>query len=160
MKHLLFILFGSILIFSGSVSAQNSDLLGPTTEQEIREQHRIFDIYTKRYQPEEAAVQYLSSVQDSVTIYVLFGTWCHDSKREIPALFKTLELADNENIRVEYTAMSRQKTDPTNAYERWDLKYTPTMIVVRNGKEVGRFVEESESNLESELVQILRSGEK
>lgn len=160
MKPFLFLLSGMFILFSSPIEAQAPDLVGPTTEQEIREVHRIFDIYTKRYQPDEAAVEYLSAIEDSVTIYVLFGIWCHDSKREIPALFKTLEVANNPNIEVEYTAVSRQKTDPTNAYERWELKYTPTMVIFRYGEEIGRFIEESKTNLESELAQILRSGEK
>ena len=160
MLRFLLPVFCVLFVLHGSVHAQNDDLVGPTTQQEVRQQHRIFDIYSNRYDPDSAAVAYLASVQDTVTIHVLFGTWCHDSKREIPALFKTLELADNPHLILNMTAVSRTKTDPTNAYERWQLEYTPTLVITRNGKEIGRIVEESSHSIEHDLADILQKGHK
>ena len=103
------------------------------------------------------AIEYLSSIKDSVQIYALFGTWCHDSKKQIPAFMKTLELADNPIIDVKYIAVTKQKTDPENLSQRWDLKYTPTFIIYRQNKEYGRIIEEPEISLEEDLVRILKS---
>ncbi len=139
-------------------NSQTPDMIGPTTAEEIREQHGIFDIYTKRYSPDLDAVKYLSEIQDSVTIHVLFGTWCHDSKKQIPAFIKTLEEANNPKIKVEYTAVSRKKAEPKDLVERWNLKLTPTFIIVRRNKEYGRIIEEPITSIEGDLVSILKSG--
>ncbi len=141
-----------------SSTAQTPDIIGETTAEEVRDQHRIFDIYTKRYSPNEEAVKYLSEIQDSVTIHVLFGTWCHDSKKQIPAFMKTLEEANNPKINVEYIAVSRKKVEPSDIVERWNLKLTPTFIIVRRNKEFGRIIEEPITSLEEDLVTILKSG--
>ncbi|GAB5410756.1 MAG: hypothetical protein BalsKO_31210 [Balneolaceae bacterium] len=137
--------------------AQNSDLIGKTTAEDVRQQHRVFDIYTKRYAPNSESLTYLSEIQDSVHIFVLFGTWCHDSKKQIPAFMKTIELANNSNISVEYTAVSRKKKEPKEIVERWNLKLTPTFIIYREGREFGRIVEEPTQSMEQDLVSILKS---
>lgn len=155
------VLFFSVFIFMMGSSlksyAQTPDLVGKTSAKEVREQHRIFDIYTKRYEPNSESLEYLSEIQDSVSIYVIFGTWCHDSKKQIPAFMKTMELADNSNIEVEYFAVSRKKKEPKDIIERWDLKLTPTFIIYKNGTEYGRIVEEPRLSLEQDLVLILKS---
>lgn len=148
----------ALLFVSTSVFAQNDDIVGITTEEEIRSEHRVFDIYTERYTPNPESVAFLNQIQDSVKIYVLFGTWCHDSKKQIPAFMKTLEEANNPLIDVEYIAVTRKKTDPGNFYKRWDLKLTPTFVIYQAEKELGRIIEEPTKRLEEDLVEILAVG--
>ena len=138
--------------------AQGPDIIGKTTAEEIRSEQRIFDIYTKRYQPDSVSVQYIAEIQDSVLILVMFGTWCHDSKRHLPEFLKIMELADNPNIGVEFYGMDRQKKDPEGVSERLGLKHTPTFIIYRAGHEIGRIVEEPTLTFEKELVQIFKTG--
>lgn len=151
-------LFSIIGISCSDTVAQNSDIVGSTTPAEVREQHPVFDIYTKRYEPDMASIEYLSAIEDSVQIYVLFGTWCHDSKKQIPAFMKIMELTNNPAIMVQYTAVTRKKTDPEQISEYWGLKYTPTFIIYREGKEFGRIIEEPRVSVEEDLVSILESG--
>lgn len=153
----IFSLFFFSMVSSPLCFAQNSDIIGKTTPEEIREQHKVFDIYTKRYSPNAESVKYLSQIEDSVHIFVLFGTWCHDSKKQIPAFMKTIELADNSTISIEYIAVSRKKKEPKGMIERWDLKLTPTFIIYRKGIEYGRIVEEPIQSMEQDLVSILNS---
>ncbi len=155
MKYFLLTVFCFISV---TVFAQNNDIVGPTSEEEIRSEHRVFDIYTERYTPDPESVRFLSQIQDSVKIYVLFGTWCHDSKKQIPAFMKTLEEANNPLIDVDYIAVTRKKTDPDNFYKRWDLKLTPTFVIYRAEKELGRIIEEPTKRLEEDLVEILAVG--
>lgn len=154
---LVFSLFWMMFRLSSSISAQSTDIIGPTTAEQVREEHRVFDIYMKRYTPDTVAVKYLSEIQDSVTIHVLFGTWCHDSKKQIPAFMKTIEEANNPKINVEYIAVSRKKAEPKELVERWDLKLTPTFIIVRRNKEFGRIIEKPITSLEEDLVRILKA---
>jgi thiol-disulfide isomerase/thioredoxin len=88
----------------------------------------------------------------------LFGTWCHDSKREVPAFIKTIELANNSNFSVEYIGVNREKTDGKEFSKLYNLQYTPTFIIFKGSYEVGRIVEEVIKSIEIELVEILKSG--
>jgi thiol-disulfide isomerase/thioredoxin len=149
----VFILFPLLM-----VHAQGREILGRTSADQIRAEHRIFDIYTNRYQPDSIAIDYLRQFEDSVRIKVFFGTWCHDSKREIPAFFKTLEGANNPKFIVEFIGVSRAKTDPDSLYIGLNLSYTPTFIIYHANKEIGRIIEEPASSIEEDLVEILKAG--
>lgn len=158
MLRILFIASLTFLVFTIDTDAQSTDILGTTTSTEIRENHRVFDIYVGRYQPDSTAVAYLNNFDHKIDVKILFGTWCHDSKREIPAFMKTFELVENENIQVEFIGVSRGKTDPDGRAEAYNLQYTPTFIIFSADIEVGRIVEESTESIEQDLVQILKSG--
>lgn len=145
-------------LFTEYANAQNSDIVGVTSLEEIRSTNRIFDIYIDRYEPDSMALAYLSNYDDPVNIKILFGTWCHDSKREVPAFIKTIELANNSNFIVEYIGVNREKSDSQGFSELYNLQYTPTFIIFKNSYEVGRIVEETVKGIEIDLVEILKSG--
>ena len=147
-----------IFLFTEHINAQNSDIVGVTSPEEIRSTHRIFDIYIDRYEPDSTALVYLSNYDEPIDFKILFGTWCHDSKREVPAFIKTIELANNSNFSVEYIGVNREKTDGKEFSKLYNLQYTPTFIIFKSSYEVGRIVEEVIKPIEIELVEILKSG--
>lgn len=148
----LFFLLAFVLWFP--VQAQNDYLSGPVTEQQIREV-KIFDLYTKRYKPDPKIITQLNSVQDTILIDVFMGMWCHDSKREIPAFFKIMESIENPLISAKYTALEYKRKGPKEIIKTNDIKRTPTFIIYKNGKEVGRIIEEVEVSIESDLYEII-----
>lgn len=148
----LFFLLSVVLNFPAH--AQNEYLSGPVTEQQIREV-KIFDLYTKRYKPDPKIITQLNSVQDTILIDVFMGMWCHDSKREIPAFFKIMESIENPLISAKYTALEYKRKGPKEIIKTNDIKRTPTFIIYKNGKEVGRIIEEVEVSMESDLYEII-----
>lgn len=144
-----------MLIFLADVSVAQNELSGFVTEAQIRE-IRIFDLYTKRYKPNMEAIAQLNTVQDSVLVDVFLGTWCHDSKREIPAFFKVMEEIDNPNINARYTALEYRRRGPMDVINKNNIKRTPTFIVYKNGKEIGRIIEEVQKSVEEDLLNIVK----
>lgn len=151
-------LFLILFISPITVFGQTDHIVGETSAEQIREEHPLFDVYTKRYQPDSTAIKYLSEVTDSVRVFAMFGTWCHDSKRHLPELMKTLEVANNPFIDIEYFAVTKQKNDPEGTAKKLNLKLTPTFIIYYRENEIGRIVEEPVLKLEEDLVKILKSG--
>ncbi|MEP1305613.1 MAG: hypothetical protein ABJM22_06970, partial [Balneola sp.] len=100
----IYSLFIFLVFVITPLQAQDEYLSGPVTEAQIREV-KIFDLYTKRYDPDQDIIKKLNQVQDSILVDVFMGTWCHDSKREIPAFFKIMEVIDNPLISANYTAL-------------------------------------------------------
>lgn len=147
------------LLSTESTIAQPNNEKGVITAQELKSKHKIFDIYTQRYQPDSASVAFLSHFNHIVDIKILFGTWCHDSKREVPAFIKTMEQANNPKFRIQYIPVNDDKMDPNGFYERYNLQYTPTFIILKDGNEIGRVVESPIESIEQDLVQILNSGD-
>ncbi|MFY0697439.1 MAG: thioredoxin family protein [Balneola sp.] len=148
----LFFLLSVLLWFPAQ--AQNDYLSGPITEQQIREV-KIFDLYTERYKPDPEIIAKLNTIQDSVLVDVFMGMWCHDSKREIPAFFKIMESIDNPLITANYTALEYRRRGPKDIIKENNIKRTPTFIIYKNGKEVGRIIEEVEVSMESDLYKII-----
>ena len=74
-------------------------------------------------------------------VIVLFGTWCHDSEREVPRLLKLLDQSEVDLQSLTLFAVDRNKTDPDGFAARLELQYTPTIIVSEDGREIARIVE-------------------
>lgn len=139
------------------VSGQQPDIVGITNEAYIRSTHRIFDVYAKRYKPDSLAIESLKEVKDSIHIVTVFGTWCKDSKKYVPELFKILEEVGNNLFTTEFIGVDAHKKDPTNSYKIFDIEQNPTFIIFKNRQEVGRILEKPMSTFEKDLVGIINS---
>lgn len=111
------------------------------------------------YQPAPEALETIKgniSEVDEIVIYM--GTWCPDSKREVPKFFRILDLANYNLDKVKMVAVDRSKTAPDNSQEKYDIFRVPTFIFFKNGEEIGRFVENPRETLEKDVAKIV-SGE-
>jgi hypothetical protein len=89
------------------------------------------------------AAERLASVPPGAEVDVFLGTWCGDSRREIARLFRALERAETAGplpFTIRFVAVDRAKTAP-GLTEGVGLRYVPTIVVRRDGAEVGRIVE-------------------
>ncbi len=85
---------------------------------------------------------------DGISIKVLFGTWCHDSQREIPKLLRLLEDINMQPDTMSLIGLNYQKNEPQNRGVILQIKKTPTIIFYRQGKEIGRIEESPKLNIE------------
>jgi hypothetical protein len=108
----------------------------------------------EKYQPsldEIAAVKSLSGK----SIVVLFGTWCHDSEREVPRLLKLLDLSGVELQSLSLHGVNYNKQEPTNLHRQYDLRYSPTIILLQGENELGRVVEKPIVSLGEDLASFV-----
>ena len=91
------------------------------------------------------------------------GTWCGDSKREVPRLLKILDYC---NVRPEQikiimvsNADSMYKQSPTHEDRGLNITRVPTLIVYEGTTEMNRFVEYPVESLEKDLVKIMSRRE-
>lgn len=111
---------------------------------------------------DEQAAEALTSVPPGAEVTVFLGTWCSDSRREVPRLWRALDqVGDMVPFEITYVAVDREKTEPADLLTGQEIEYVPTFIVRRDGHEVGRVVEEAPDGIESDLLALLtgeRSG--
>ncbi|HVG06963.1 MAG TPA: hypothetical protein VNM67_04605 [Thermoanaerobaculia bacterium] len=106
--------------------------------------------------PDAEASKALASVPPGAEVAIFLGTWCGDSRREVPRFWKAVDLAGtNVPFAVHYIAVDRQKKEPSAPVTNNDIRYVPTFIVSREGREVGRIVEESPHGIEKDLLALL-----
>ncbi|MCK9280917.1 MAG: thioredoxin family protein [Melioribacteraceae bacterium] len=90
-----------------------------------------------------------------VTFKIVFGSWCGDSKREVPRFIKMLETMNYDISQIELYAVDREKISPDGELEKLNVELVPTFFVFRNGEEIGRIVESPKKSLEEDLKCIL-----
>ncbi len=114
------------------------------------------------YEPNPEVVEKLKELLPEYTITLFMGTWCGDSKREVPRFYKLLEACEFPMERLNAVALhlgkEQMKQSPGGEEEGMDIHRVPTFIVYKEGKEVGRILEEPKESLEKDLLHILEGG--
>jgi thiol-disulfide isomerase/thioredoxin len=92
-----------------------------------------------------------------VKISIVLGTWCGDTKREIPRFIKILEAVKFDEKNLTMIFVNREKKNPLGDVEALNAKNIPTIIIYRGSKELGRIIEAPKNEtLEKDLAEILK----
>ena len=100
----------------------------------------------KGYSPDVKAVSNLKAKKDSVYLVAFAGTWCDDSRTIIPKFYSLAETAGFSTDRITLIGVDRSKKTFNHLTETLNVNNVPTIIVFKNGKEVGRVVEYGKIN--------------
>jgi thiol-disulfide isomerase/thioredoxin len=112
------------------------------------------------YQANDEAVNKLTAVsKDNLTIKILMGTWCPDSRREVPRFMRILDLLKFPAEKVTFIGVDNAKLSPVGEYDKLDIQRVPTFIIYKNNIEVGRIIENPVTSLEQDMVNILTRNE-
>lgn len=113
-----------------------------------------YPAFAEEYNTYEPSPEDLTQIQSLAgkEVVALFGTWCHDSKREVPRLLKLLELSQVDLKEFTLYGVSRDKGDPDGYAEMYDLKFTPTIVVMDQAKEVARMIESPKESIAGDLA--------
>lgn len=114
-----------------------------------------YEANRNEYRPNPETIDKIKPLLKDVHITLLLGTWCKDSRREVPRFVKILEEAGYSPGTVEVIAVDRDKTTPGQFEGGLELLQVPTFIFYRHGEELGRIVEFPIEDLESDMLKIL-----
>jgi thiol-disulfide isomerase/thioredoxin len=100
-----------------------------------------------------------AAVPEDLEITAFFGTWCGDSRREIPRFLKLLDKMEFPGERLSIVALDREedavKRSPGGEEKGLEVYKVPTLVLSRGGAEIGRMVEHPVLSLERDLLTIL-----
>lgn len=102
---------------------------------------------TRPFTPDKNAVAALKQSRDSILLIAFMGTWCEDSHFVIPRFFSLLDAVGYPSSKVSLIGVDRNKQTLGNLSEALNVTNIPTIIVMKNGKELGRVVEYGTSGL-------------
>ncbi|RDK84636.1 TlpA family protein disulfide reductase [Marinirhabdus gelatinilytica] len=105
------------------------------------------------------AVDSLKPLLDDTKVSVFMGTWCEDSQREVPALYKILDAADYNFENFSIIAVSHDKDTPNQLEKGANIEYVPTILFIKNGDTLNRIVEYAHKTLEQDMLTILQGKE-
>lgn len=118
--------------------------------------------FNKNHDEYIANEKLINTFKDSLnnyTIKVFLGTWCGDSKKEVPRFYKVLELANFNMDNLEVFALDNTKESykkgPNGEEKGFNIHRVPTFIFYKNGKEINRIVEHPVETLERDIEKIV-----
>lgn len=107
------------------------------------------------YAPDSSLVSSFSHLLSYVKIKVILGTWCGDSRREVPRFLKILDLAKCPEANYELICVDRKKKGTSDETDSLSISLVPTFIVYQNSVEIGRITETPSESLDKDLNKIL-----
>jgi len=114
------------------------------------------------YQPNQELIQKESNDLKDYTITLFMGTWCGDSKKEVPRFYKILEASNYPIEQLTAVAVSRKpkmyKQSPDHEEKGLNIHRVPTFIFYKNGVEINRIVESPVATLEEDIQNILNNN--
>ena len=133
------------LIFNGPVSF--ADLNGEITF--------TWMMHANEYKPYDKVIDYLQQYIKDYTFVVFMGTWCSDSHMMIPRFQRVLQLTNYPLPKVVMYGTDRAKKTKNGEEKKYDISLVPTIIVYKNGREVGRITETVRKTIEDDLAAII-----
>ena len=93
--------------------------------------------------------------------FVIFmGTWCGDSRREVPRMLRVLDYCGIKPSRIKLIMVSNQdsayKQSPSHEERGLEIHRVPDLIVYKKKEETGRVIESPVVSLEKDLLAIER----
>jgi thiol-disulfide isomerase/thioredoxin len=113
------------------------------------------------YQPVQEVIGKLTQLnKDELSIKIVMGTWCPDSRREVPRFMKILNLWQFPSEKVVLIGVDNTKQAPVGGYDTLGIERVPTFIILKNKIETGRIIENPVTSLEQDMLNILTRSEK
>lgn len=141
-----------------ALEVQQDMLLGKFQKEDLQQQpfSKWFSPRYEEFTPEPEAMTIIKENIDDYKIKIFMGTWCGDSKREVPKFLKILDKADFDYKDVDMVAVDYNKQTPSKIEEELNIQWVPTIIFYKNGEEVNRFVEYSQGeSIEEDIAKIV-----
>jgi len=126
------------------------DLIGDTSFKWYAESQRIYP------EPDTAVVNAFRNNKDKIYFLVFGGTWCEDTHFILPKFYKVQEVSGFPENRITVFAVDRKKNGTGNIAHAMNITNTPTIVVMKDGKELGRLIEYGKTgHWDTELAAII-----
>lgn len=129
-------------------------MVGAITPEALRKAKPDYVRLAAKYNPDAGAVKSIAAAKDAKLV-VFFGSWCLLCKKWLPHLLKTVDVAKNPSLTLEIYGVTEDHLEPKDPITKYSISTTPTFIVIRGGKEIGRITEKPDVSVEKDLALIL-----
>jgi thiol-disulfide isomerase/thioredoxin len=107
------------------------------------------------YIPNKQVLDSIKQKIENIHITMVIGTWCSDSRREVPRFLKVLDSLYFPSNKINLIAVDRDKKDLSGEVDSLSIELIPTFIFYRAGKELGRIAEVPVETLEKDFNKIV-----
>jgi hypothetical protein len=135
-------------------------LIGPCTREAFSDTSFSwwFNSEYKIYEPDSVTVKEIEYNFDNVKTTIVMGTWCSDSREQVPRFFKVMDETGYPEGDIKMICVNREKTDSSGSVDSLNIELVPTFIFYREGKEIGRITETPQQTIEEDIYAILKES--
>lgn len=108
------------------------------------------------YKPDEQILATLQPLIEGISITIVLGTWCGDSKEQLPRFIKILDLLNYPDNELLMIGVDSRKVARQFDVEIFEIEKVPTFIFNKEGIEIGRIIETPVETLEADMLNILK----
>ena len=142
-------------------SRGNLMLLGKSTRERLQQEPfgSWFNKNYADYKTDTIVADQLKPFLQNKRFIIFMGTWCGDSKKEVPKMYKLLDYCGMHPSQIELINVdiydSVYKQSPTHEERGLNIHRVPDLLIYENKKEIGRIVESPVVSLEKDLLAIV-----
>ena len=134
-------------------------LIGNVTREGLENFGEWFNSGYQQYTPDSKHMDTIRRYETEYPdIFIVLGTWCGDSREQLPYFFKILDQLDYPPEKVSMIAVDRDKNAGNYKAADNNIQLVPTFIFTMNGKETGHIIETPERSLEQDFLNILQNS--
>lgn len=136
---------------------KNEPMLMGTVTRALLMENSFGEWFKKSYDVHKLDQRTLDKVNKDftgLTITIILGTWCGDSKEFVPPFLKVLDSLGFPEQSVKLVCVNRQKVGIADEVKDIEVKLVPLFIFYRDGKEIGRIIESPKQGLEKDFLNI------
>jgi thiol-disulfide isomerase/thioredoxin len=112
----------------------------------------------KFYGPDSSTLNAFERTKGKLQFVLFGGTWCEDTQFILPQFFKLQEMSGVPDSMITFFGVNREKRSLGSIAEAFGITNVPTIIVMKDGKEIGRVVEYGKTGKwDKELAEIIRN---
>ena len=110
------------------------------------------------YDVDSVDVEELKIKLEDVDIKIVMGTWCSDSRTEVPHFYKILDELNYPEEKVTLINVNRDMQGLENEVEGLDINFVPTFIFYKYAEEMDRIIEMPYETLEKDMLELLATN--
>lgn len=119
-----------------------------------------FDDSYNKYTVDMIAAEQLKPLLQNKRMEIFLGSWCGDSRREVPRMLKVLQNAGMDTAKIALIFVDNSKNaykqSPQHEEQNKNIHHVPSFIIYDEKKEVGRIIESPMASLEKDMLAILQ----
>ena len=125
--------------------------LGDISQAQLLERHEMFKRNFDAYEVTAG----IDGLPADLKVKILFGTWCHDSEREVPRMLKLLAASGVKEENISLISLDIRKEEPEGRAKALDVRFTPTFIFLLGDIELGRIIERPVESLQADITAMV-----
>lgn len=114
-----------------------------------------FNSEYQNYEIDSTSLDGLRDVINDYNVLIFMGTWCSDSRREVPRLLKIFDWLGLPEKDIAIFCVGRDKHAGDQVVDDMEIELVPTIIFYHQGDEVGRIIETPDESLEIDMKEII-----